>query len=344
MTRDERPRTMRADDGFTMVELLVTMLITGIVLAMMGIFFANIARLTTWSGNDRAATGQAALALDAVRAVVRVAADNPTTATNTDPAVLAATPTSLTLTAYSNTSISATQPTKVTFTVNSTGTLIQTRQAAVLTTDGYWAFTGAVTTTTIASGFSVSPSTPFFTYVNASGAVLNATTGLTVAQRKTVTFIRVTTTLDTPGPSGGADPIVVTSSIGMPNVSRDVAATISVPNLPTPTQTPVPTPTPTRSLTVTPTPSVTPTPTTGASGGSGTGTGGGSGGGTGTGTATPTTGTGTGGSGQPTGGGSGTTTPAPTRSATPTPTVTPTRTVTPTPTPTPTPSRSRTTQ
>jgi prepilin-type N-terminal cleavage/methylation domain-containing protein len=321
----------RGDEGFTLVELLVTMLITGIVLAMLGTFFANISRLTSWSGKDRDATGQAALALDAVRAVVRVATDNPSSSSATDSAVQVGTGNQLQIIAYSNTSVTSAVPVLVTFTLSPTGAFAEKRQLGVLGPAGYYTFTGAISNRTIASGFTTAATTPFFTYVNAAGGLLNSSTGLSASDRGKVTFIRVTTTLDPP--TGGApdSQVVVTSSIGMPNLSRDVSATVSVPNLPTPTETPTPTPTPTRA---TSTPAATPTPTNGSSGGSGTGSGSGSGSGTGSGTSTPTTGTGGGGTGS-TGGGSGTTTPKPTATATPKPTAT--ATVPPKPTATPKP-------
>jgi prepilin-type N-terminal cleavage/methylation domain-containing protein len=334
-----RLRNLRSnpDDGFSLVELLVAMLITGIVLAMAGAFFVNISRLTSWSGKDREATGQAALALDAIRAIVRVAADNPTSATNTDPAILIAKPSQLTLTAFSNTSVATAAPSKVTLAIDASGYLVVTRQSGTQGSDGYWTFSPTSTSSRVAGPFSLTPATSFFTYLNTAGAVMSSPSGLSLAQRKTITFVRSTTTVDSTNAGGAADPVVVTTSIGMPNLQRDVSATISIPDIPTPTATPVyttPAVTPTPSRTTT---SASPTPTTG-SGGSGTGTGSGSGSGSGSGTSTPTTGTGGGGTGS-TGGGSGTSTPTPSRS-TSTPTPTPTRTTT-SPTPVPTPSHTR---
>ncbi|GAA2751380.1 type II secretion system protein [Amnibacterium kyonggiense] len=317
------------EDGFTLVELLVTMLITGIVLSMIGVFFANISRLTSWSGKDRDATGQAALALDAVRAVVRVATNVPKSTTETYWAIQYGTPTQLQIIAYSNTSVSDSAPVLVTFNLGSDGTFTEQRQAATMSPlTGFYAFNGSVTKTTIANGFVASGAeTPFFQYLDQSFKPLNASPKLSDADRQNnVTLIRVTTTLD-PTTAGGPDgKVIVTSSIGMPNLDRDVVATASVPNLPTPTETPTPTPTVTKSSSA---PAASPTPTTGASsGGSGTGTGTGSGPGTGPGTSTPTTGTGGGGTGS-TGGGSGTSTPAPSSSS-----PKPTATATPTPKPT----------
>jgi prepilin-type N-terminal cleavage/methylation domain-containing protein len=237
------------DAGFTLVELLVTMLITGIVLSMIGVFFANVARLTSWSGNDRRNTGQAALALDEIRAVVRVAVDNPTSGYTSDPSpIAAATASSLTVYAYSNTTAAATAPTKVglslvTDTSDGKAYLVETRQGSTYSsTTGYWTFSGATTSRRIAGPFSLTGTPTFFTYLdNKNATVPIPASGIAAAGRKVITFVRVTTTVDQQGVSGNADPVVVSSSIGMPNVVRDVAPTITAAPLPTPTPTPTPT-------------------------------------------------------------------------------------------------------
>jgi prepilin-type N-terminal cleavage/methylation domain-containing protein len=330
------------DSGFTIIELLVTMLITGIVLAMMGTFFANIARLTNWSGNDRTATGQAAVAIDSVRAVVRTAVKTSDTAAGA--AVQYASPTKLQLVAYSDVNKTTANPQLVTFCLVG-GVLKENTQTGIAqdTATKAWTFpnpsivntdcTSPTGWTTVASGFSMSATPPFFTYLDTKSQALNASPSVSPTDRTAnVTFIQVVATLDATRTSGSGKPVVVTSAIGMPGVTRDVDPTATVPNLPTPTETPTPTPTPTfASSSATSTPTSSTTPTSGSSGGSGTGTGSGSGSGTGPGTSSP--GTGTGGTGGSTGGGSGTSTPAPSTSS-PKPTATASATPTPTKTPT----------
>jgi hypothetical protein len=261
---------------------------------------------------------------------VRVATNVPKSATDTWYAVQYGSGTQLQIIAYSNTSVSDSAPVLVTFNLGTDGTFTEQRQASVLNTvTGFYSFTGAITRTTIASGFlTTTAETPFFQYLNQSFNPLAASPKLSDGDRQNnVTLIRVTTTLDPQTAGAPTGKVIVTSSIGMPNLDRDVAATASVPNLPTPTETPTPTPTPTKASS---TPASSPTPTTGATSG-GTGTGTGTGTGSGTATPTPTTSTGSGGSGS-TGGGSGTSTPTATATATSTPKPSVTATATPKPT------------
>ncbi|MGN6742083.1 MAG: PulJ/GspJ family protein [Amnibacterium sp.] len=325
-----RPRTTETDGGYSLVELLVAMMVTGVVLAICGTFFANVARLTAAANTSRIATGQAALAIDAISAVVRVAADNPTSSTNTDPAVVSGSPTSLTVTAWTNTDPTNPVPSQVTFTLGADGYLTATTIAGVAS-NGYFGFTGAVTTHRVAGPFVTSGAAPFFSYIDNTGALLLLSGGtLSVDQRNAVTFISVTPTVAHTDAAGQNDPVVVSSAIGMPNLARSVdgatalqqvmipssvsspsAAPAPAQTTTPPTATPSPTPTDTPTATATPTPTATQTPTSSPTSTS-----------TPSATATPS----------PT----ATATPSATATPTPTPTATPTSTPTPTPTPTPT--------
>ncbi|WP_147392014.1 PulJ/GspJ family protein [Amnibacterium setariae] len=335
------------DSGFTIIELLVTMVVTGIVLAMMGTFFANISRLTNWSGNDRNATGQAAIAMDAIRATIRTAAK--TSDTPAGAAIQYGSATRVSLIAYSDVTNPGSNPVLVTYCLQD-GVLSENRQlgSSQDPSTKVWSFpsrslayTGDCSKTSdwqvVATGFSTTGASPFFAYLNTASrpiAMSGQPPQLADADRRdNVTFVQVVATLDSTTTSGSGRPVIVSSAIGMPGVKRDVDPTATVPNLPTPTETPTPTPTIPRATATsapsTPT-SSSPSPTT-SGGGSGTGTGTGSGSGTGPGTSSP--GAGSGGTGGTAGGGSGTSTPAPTKS-TPKPTATTTTTPTPTKTPT----------
>lgn len=319
------------DDGFTLVELLVVMLITGIVLAMVGTMFANIARLTNWSGTNRNVNGQSALAIDAIRSVVRVAAQipNPSAANGLDPAICLAGDSVFKVTAYSNTDAKAATPVLVQFQLRS-GYLWQTRYPQTPSGAGCAGFSSTPTSDTrIAGPFDANATPKFFTYISSSNAVLTLGAGTTnPTVLNTIVLVRVSATTADSDSTGAASTNLVQSSIGMPNVNIDVASSISIPTIPPPTQTPSATPSPSKSSTSTPTtsPSSSP-PSSSTPSASPTGSGSGSGSGTGNGTATPRP-TGSGGSGTPhptggTGGGTSTTssTPKPTTTtSTPKPT------------------------
>ena len=169
---DSRPRAgATSDEGLSIVEMIVAMMIAAIVLAICGTFFANVAKLTAASSSSREATGQAALALDAIGSVVRVAADNAVSAVNTDPAVVVGTASSLTITAWTNTGSANPAPSLVTFSIDADGYLTQTTISGVAV-NGYFTFTGALSSKRIAGPFVTAGAAPFFSYVDNTGTLL----------------------------------------------------------------------------------------------------------------------------------------------------------------------------
>lgn len=230
MTRRERPGA--DESGFTLVELLVAMLLTGMVMAMAGTFFVNVARSTAASRATRDAMGQTSLAVNAIRNTVTMASDNATSATATMPAVNAGTATSLTVTSYSNTVGTVPAPSLVTFALDASGYLTETRQAGVVASTGFWVFSGTSTSRRVAGPFMLGSGTPFFSYVDSSGAVITpGGSGLATAELPRVAFVRVTAKVAGKNLSGASDPVVTTTSIGLTNVLRNVDPSVALPQL-----------------------------------------------------------------------------------------------------------------
>lgn len=231
----ERLQRLRENDGsgFTLIELLVAMLITSMVLAMAGTFFVNVTKLTVAARASREGLAQAELAVGAVRTVVTMASDNTTADSGTTtPAVASGSATSLSVISYANSTAAAVVPSMYTYTVDASGYLTESRQAGVLASTGYWTFTGTTTSRKIAGPFVTSSGTPFFSYIDSTGAVLTPTsTGLAATDLTKVAFVRVTAKVAAKTSAGVADPIVITSSIGLTNVYRDVGAAVSLPSL-----------------------------------------------------------------------------------------------------------------
>lgn len=230
MNRLRRPAESQ-DAGLTLVELLVAMMLTSLVLAMAGTFYVNVARATASAKATRAAMGQTALAVDAVRRIVMTASDNATSATATAPAVSTATPTTLTVISYSSTTSAVLTPSQVTFALDASGYLTETKQAGVIAATGYWVFTGVTTSRRVAGPFVTGAGTPFFSYVDANGALLVSSPGLATADLPKVAFVRVTAKVANTNMSGASDPVVTTTSIGLTNVYRDVGAGVQLPGL-----------------------------------------------------------------------------------------------------------------
>ena len=231
-----RPATGRRgasdESGFTLIELLVAMMLTGMVMAMAATFFVNVAKATATGRTTREAMGQTSLAVNAVRNAVTMASDNAVSATATTPAVNAGTGTSLTITSFSNTSSTLPVPSMVTFALDSSGFLSETRQMGVVASTGYFAFTGATTSRRVAGPFILGSGTPFFSYVDSTGAVIPLSgTGLATADLSKVAFVRVTAKVANRAVSGSSDPVVTTTSIGLTNTLRNVDASVRLPVL-----------------------------------------------------------------------------------------------------------------
>lgn len=215
-----RAQARAADDsGVSLTELLVTMMISGIVLAAVGTMFINIALVTTNSNRTIERNGIATNIMDEVTSVIRTAANNAiATSVDPDPALVAATASSLTVYSFVNTNPTLPGPTKVRFTFDASGNLVEERWVGTKS-GSYWVFNGTATTRTIGGPVENVTGTPaFFTYLDAAGAAINpGTSGLTFAQRKLIATITVTVRISNT-PTTGSAPIELINTIGMPNL------------------------------------------------------------------------------------------------------------------------------
>jgi type II secretory pathway pseudopilin PulG len=214
-----RNRVKRDDAGISMIELLVTMLISGIVLAIVGNLLINVVVITGNSNVTTQRNGVATNIMDEVTSVIRTAANNPvSTSVEPDPALVAATATSVTMYSFVDTNATTPAPTKVQFRFDAQGTLLEDRWTATKS-NSYWVFTGAVSTRKVGGPVDNLVGTPyFFTYLDANGATLvPGNSGLTLAQRKSVATIMVTVRIAN-RPTTGSDPIEIINTIGMPNL------------------------------------------------------------------------------------------------------------------------------
>jgi Tfp pilus assembly protein PilV len=216
-------RRLRADDsGIGMVELLVSMMLSAVLLAMVGTMFVNIARATTSSAQSREGSSVAGTMANELSRVIRSAAQNAVQGQSAlDPAVIAGSAQSVTLYSLTDTSAAAPAPTKIRFSVVG-GSLVEERWRAVAVA-GFWTFgTGAADSTRNLGGVVVAPTggdDPLFVYLNGAGAVVPpGGTGLTADQRATVSSIRISVRVR--GASSAAAPVVLLqNTVGMPNLA-----------------------------------------------------------------------------------------------------------------------------
>ena len=176
------------DAGLSLTELLVAMMISSMVLVMVGAMFINVAEVTTNSNATTTRSSDAANIMDEVSRVIRTASNNAvSTSVQSDPAIVSATATALTLYSYIDASPANPAPTKVTFRFDAQNRMVEDRVAATVSAN-YWVFTGTATTRTLGGPVTTAGT---FTYLDSTGAVLPiATGGLTLAQRALVASVR----------------------------------------------------------------------------------------------------------------------------------------------------------
>lgn len=208
------------DAGISLTELIVTVMVTGVLAAIISTMFLNVALATSNSTASITRNGVATNAMSALSTVIRTAAVLPvSTSPDPAPAIAAGTGSTLTLYSYVNANPALPAPSRVGYRLDAQGNLLQDTWTAT-SSSGYWVFTGAVSTRTIA-GPLVTPTgtNPLFVYLDDTGAVITpGTSGLTVSQRSQVAAIRVTVQVAN-SPTTGANNIVLVNTIVMPNVA-----------------------------------------------------------------------------------------------------------------------------
>jgi hypothetical protein len=231
-----RPRA-GADEGISVVELLVATVVSTMLLSLVAAMFVQITRVTGDGQSTQKATGIASTVMTEVAGVVRQATQVATSSTATEGAVVGgvssvcagasgSTSTCLIVDTYSNVTVAPSQqgvaPVRVVFSVSGTGNLVEKRYNAVLA-GGYYGFATSpvLSTRTVGGPVDVTGTgtSALFVYWDASGTQVDpGAGGLTAAQAATVTDVTVNVSVTNPL-SRGADPVLLSNRIAMPNVA-----------------------------------------------------------------------------------------------------------------------------
>jgi Tfp pilus assembly protein PilW len=181
-------RRLRSEDaGLSLAELLVSALMSLLILAMIGTFFIQTAKLTANSTQTTNSSNDAANIANEITSVIRVATTIPKSGAPTpDAAIVTGKKDSLVIYSLSNTDPATLAPVKVTFEIadpkgDGSRTLKETRCVAT-SSAGFWNF-GGCTPKVRYLGNNLMPITgasdQLFTYLNATGGVIpfDAATG-----------------------------------------------------------------------------------------------------------------------------------------------------------------------
>lgn len=214
----------KADDsGISLIELLVSMLLLGVVSVMVMGMFVSTVRATTLNRVVSTDTRMAANGMNEMSRIFRAATENPVEvfvadAPTTEPALLAASANSITLYAYVNLGSAAQSPQKVRFSVNAQRQLVETTwQATTQSANGHWNFSATPLADRILAG-PVTAGTSLFAYLGASGDPLPVpSAGITDSDsRRSIKAIAITVAIKSEG--SNTESVTLKNTVGMPNL------------------------------------------------------------------------------------------------------------------------------
>ena len=225
--RGIRARLRAADneDGVTLVELIIAMIITGFILALTASFFIQTTKVTTSSVQTGNSSAIATNVMYEISNVVHQASTIPVSGGSPLLAVNTASTNKLVIYSYVDVSTS-TNPTPTRVTFDGTGTnLVETR--CVATASGaFWVFSSCASTLTrTVGGAIVAPTASqnsLFTYLDSGGNQIAMVSGsVPTASLGSIASIQVSVNIQAAGSK--TDPVYLTSNVGMPNLGLQIA-------------------------------------------------------------------------------------------------------------------------
>jgi hypothetical protein len=202
------------------------MLLSALLMSITVGFFVNVTKLTTQSESIRRSTADASNIMNAVSTAIRASVRNAIESSTTpDPAIVAATATSITVISYTDAGVSGEAgsvfetPLMLRYRIDSSGRMLEDRWAAQVSPKGYAVFPSLTTdpdATRILGNVVVNTtSDPLFRYYNTSGAQVGGSGALTLAQRSSVTSVRFTVKVRS---DNSNETVELDNTVGMPNM------------------------------------------------------------------------------------------------------------------------------
>lgn len=211
--------------GISLIELLVTMLVLGILSAIVVSLFLSTTKSVALGASTHQNTSTASNVMNEVSRVIRSGTALPETGGTTKPAFVAASTEKISMYSFVDADAVAPKPVLVELAIDSTTRqLTEKRWAARVNASGFWFFDSAsvlISTRTL-PGQIVGPgssASPVFTFLKADQTPLPFTAAaLTTAQLAEVASVRVTLSVRDGG-SGTSDPVMLTNTVGIPNLT-----------------------------------------------------------------------------------------------------------------------------
>jgi hypothetical protein len=213
--------------GVTMVEIMISIMLGAIVMAMIGGFLIQTTRITSTAVQSNTSNGTASSAMQEITTIVRLATQLSNGTSTATPPVVSATSTKLVIASL----VSVTTPTdptpvQVTFD-SSSGSIIESRCVATKV-NGFWSFsTCASTSSRNLGGPVVAPvagENALFSYRDSTGATLALSNGvLPSTSNASVASIVVSVKMQSTGQTI-LPAVYLTANVGMPNIGLQQAA------------------------------------------------------------------------------------------------------------------------
>lgn len=214
-----RLHRLREDDGISLIEVLVVMMLSGLLMTMAVSFFVTVSMQTMQAVDTRRSTADASNIMNVVSTSIRAAVRNAVaTSPNPDPAIVAGTRTSVTVITYTDAGPSFELPQRLRYSIDSGGRMIEESWRST-NVGGYAVFpsmsTAPHSTRVLGNVVVNTASEPLFRYYDLTGAALGTSGTLSAAERAAVTSVRFYVKVQA---EGSREVVVLDNTIGMPNM------------------------------------------------------------------------------------------------------------------------------
>lgn len=209
------------DQGITLVELIVAMMILGIVLAVTSGTVLSLTRATSTARTVDVNVRESSNGMNALTQSVRSAVDLQQPSAPDRPAFQTASTETFTVSTSVNFADTQTKPVLVTYDLDTGRKLREVRTQAARLGTSYWQFTGTSASRVLTAPVAAPAATPLFVYLDKNRAALTPGSNgrLDDAQLRRIAFVQVTLAIKST--TNGADNgVTLVNTIGTPNLPR----------------------------------------------------------------------------------------------------------------------------
>lgn len=202
----------RDDEGFTLAELMVTMMLLGIITSITVAAAMQTSRTVVQESTRLDSLAIATVGMNDLTKTVRAGTEIQVLSAPNLPAFAAVGPESMTL--YVNL---GPIPSKVTYTVDGNRELIEQTTKANPSSGPYWTFSGTPTTITMARKIPTGSAQPLFTYYDGNGDVVAPTGSTDPTVLATIERVGISLTVQANG-IANVPAVTLTNKVALPNL------------------------------------------------------------------------------------------------------------------------------